>query len=56
MEDESVNLLFAVDQQQYLQGYIPVVLITLEVTTQNLLLPRPMEDSVDLEAALTGPG
>ena len=45
---EAGNVAFTVDQQQYLQGYIPVVLMFLEVTNQNTLgggLP-----------ILTGPG
>ncbi len=45
---ESGEVAFTVDQQQYLQGYIPVVLMFLEATNQNTLgggLP-----------ILTGPG
>lgn len=45
---EAGNVAFTVDQQQYLQGYIPVVLLFLETTNQNTLgggLP-----------ILTGPG
>ena len=32
---ESGNILFTVDQQQYLQGYLPVILMYLEVTNSN---------------------
>ncbi|MGI9613349.1 MAG: sugar ABC transporter substrate-binding protein, partial [Acidimicrobiales bacterium] len=42
------QIAFTVDQQQYLQGYIPIVLMYLEVTNSNTLgggLP-----------ILTGPG
>ncbi len=45
---EAGDVLFTVDQQQYLQGYIPVILMYLEVTNSNTLgggLP-----------ILTGPG
>jgi simple sugar transport system substrate-binding protein len=45
---EAEQVLFTVDQQQYLQGYIPVILLYLEVTNSNTLgggLP-----------ILTGPG
>ena len=45
---EAGEVAFTVDQQQYLQGYIPIVLMFLEVTNQNTLgggLP-----------ILTGPG
>ena len=45
---EAGDVLFTVDQQQYLQGYIPVILMFLEVTNSNTLgggLP-----------ILTGPG
>ncbi|MEM7322892.1 MAG: substrate-binding domain-containing protein [Actinomycetota bacterium] len=45
---EAGDILFTVDQQQYLQGYIPIILMFLEVTNSNTLgggLP-----------ILTGPG
>jgi simple sugar transport system substrate-binding protein len=45
---EAGDIIFTVDQQQYLQGYIPVILMYLEVTNSNTLgggLP-----------ILTGPG
>ena len=29
------TILFTVDQQQYLQGYLPIILLFLEVTNQN---------------------
>ncbi len=47
-EIEAGNIAFTVDQQQYLQGYMPVLLLFLNVTNQNTLgggLP-----------ILTGPG
>lgn len=47
-EIEAGNVAFTVDQQQYLQGYMPVLLLFLNVTNQNTLgggLP-----------VLTGPG
>ena len=41
------NMLFAIDQQQYLQGYLPVVLLTLY--TENL-------NTVANDVIMTGPG
>ena len=41
------DMLFAIDQQQYLQGYLPVVLLTLH--TENL-------NTVANEVIMTGPG
>lgn len=41
------NMLFAIDQQQYLQGYLPVVLLTLYSTNLN---------TVANEVIMTGPG
>lgn len=44
---ESGNMLFAIDQQQYLQGYLPVVLLTLYNTNLNTIA-NPI--------LMTGPG
>jgi simple sugar transport system substrate-binding protein len=41
------NMLFAIDQQQYLQGYLPIVLLTLY--SENL-------NTVGSDVLLTGPG
>ena len=41
------EMLFAIDQQQYLQGYLPVVLLTLYATNLN---------TVANEVIMTGPG
>ncbi|MEJ7761558.1 MAG: sugar ABC transporter substrate-binding protein [Thermomicrobiales bacterium] len=41
------DMLFAVDQQQYLQGYLPIVLLTLNATNLN---------TVANEVIMTGPG
>ena len=41
------DMLFAIDQQQYLQGYLPIVLLTLH--TENL-------NTVANEVIMTGPG
>ncbi len=41
------NMLFAVDQQQYLQGYLPIVLLTLNATNLN---------TIANEVVQTGPG
>ncbi len=41
------EMLFAIDQQQYLQGYLPIVLLTLNATNLN---------TVANEVLLTGPG
>jgi simple sugar transport system substrate-binding protein len=41
------NMLFAIDQQQYLQGYLPVVLLTLYATNLN---------TVANPVIMTGPG
>jgi simple sugar transport system substrate-binding protein len=41
------NMLFAIDQQQYLQGYLPVVLLTLYIENLN---------TVGSKVLLTGPG
>ena len=41
------NMLFAIDQQQYLQGYLPVVLLTLYTTNLN---------TVANPVIMTGPG
>lgn len=57
MKETGSNLQFVIDQQQYLQGYLPVVLITLELTTQSLLIPNILnQTSGEIEAVLTGPG
>jgi simple sugar transport system substrate-binding protein len=45
---EAGDVLFTVDQQQYLQGYIPVILLYLEVTNSNTLGGG--------QPILTGPG
>jgi simple sugar transport system substrate-binding protein len=41
------NMLFAIDQQQYLQGYLPIVLLTLNATNLN---------TVANPVIMTGPG
>jgi simple sugar transport system substrate-binding protein len=41
------NMLFAIDQQQYLQGYLPIVLLTLFSTNLN---------TIANDVLLTGPG
>jgi simple sugar transport system substrate-binding protein len=41
------NMLFAIDQQQYLQGYLPIVLLTLYSTNLN---------TVANPVIMTGPG
>jgi simple sugar transport system substrate-binding protein len=41
------NMLFAIDQQQYLQGYLPIVLMTLYIENLN---------TVGSQVLLTGPG
>lgn len=41
------NMLFAIDQQQYLQGYLPIVLLTLYIENLN---------TVGSKVLLTGPG
>ena len=41
------EMLFAIDQQQYLQGYLPIVLLTLNVTNLN---------TVANPVLMTGPG
>ena len=41
------NMLFAIDQQQYLQGYLPIVLLTLNATNLN---------TIANDVLLTGPG
>lgn len=41
------NMLFAIDQQQYLQGYLPIVLLTLYVENLN---------TVANDVIMTGPG
>ena len=41
------DMLFAVDQQQYLQGYLPIVLLTLNATNLN---------TVANDVIMTGPG
>jgi simple sugar transport system substrate-binding protein len=41
------NMLFAIDQQQYIQGYLPVVLLTLYATNLN---------TVANDVLMTGPG
>jgi simple sugar transport system substrate-binding protein len=41
------NMLFAIDQQQYLQGYLPIVLLTLYIENLN---------TVGSQVLLTGPG
>ena len=40
-------MLFAIDQQQYLQGYLPVMLLTLLATNLN---------TVANDVLMTGPG
>ncbi len=44
---EAGNMLFAIDQQQYLQGYLPVVLLTLYNTNLNTIANPVL---------MTGPG
>ncbi len=44
---ESGNILFAIDQQQYMQGYLPVVLLALYHRNENLLADEILH---------TGPG
>jgi simple sugar transport system substrate-binding protein len=41
------DMLFAVDQQQYLQGYLPIVLLTLYATNLNTIANPVL---------MTGPG
>jgi simple sugar transport system substrate-binding protein len=41
------NMLFAIDQQQYIQGYLPIVLLTLYIENLN---------TVGSQVLLTGPG
>jgi len=41
------NMLFAIDQQQYLQGYLPIVLLTLNATNLNTIANEVLQ---------TGPG
>ena len=41
------NMLFAIDQQQYLQGYLPIVMLTLYVENLN---------TVANPVIMTGPG
>ena len=41
------NILFAIDQQQYLQGYLPIVLLTLLNTNLN---------TIANDVIMTGPG
>jgi simple sugar transport system substrate-binding protein len=59
---ESRQVLFAIDQQQYLQGYLPMLWITLnvqyglkpytaEVTGPNIILPKDAASVVGLSAA-----
>ena len=47
-EIEAGNIAFTVDQQQYLQGYLPVVAMFLQATNQNTIGGG--------NAILTGPG
>src|SRR5436853_6809349 len=44
---KSGNMLFAIDQQQYLQGYLPIVLLTLYRSNLNTIANQVL---------LTGPG
>ena len=41
------NMVFAIDQQQYLQGYLPIVLLTLYNTNLNTIANSVL---------MTGPG
>ena len=41
------NMLFAIDQQQYLQGYLPIVMLTLYVENLN---------TIANDVIMTGPG
>jgi simple sugar transport system substrate-binding protein len=41
------DMLFAIDQQQYLQGYLPIVLLTLNATNLNTIANPVL---------MTGPG
>lgn len=41
------NMLFAIDQQQYLQGYLPIVMLTLNAENLN---------TIGSEVIMTGPG
>ena len=38
------NMLFAIDQQQYLQGYLPIVLLTLYKTNLNTIANAGADD------------
>nr|MBA3449647.1 hypothetical protein [Chloroflexia bacterium] len=44
---ESGDILFAIDSQQYMQGYLPIVLLTLNATNLNTIA-NPV--------VMTGPG
>jgi simple sugar transport system substrate-binding protein len=44
---ESGDILFAIDSQQYMQGYLPIVLLTLNATNLN---------TIANEVLMTGPG
>jgi simple sugar transport system substrate-binding protein len=44
---EAGNMLFAIDQQQYLQGYLPIVMLTLYVENLN---------TIANDVIMTGPG
>ena len=37
-------MLFAIDQQQYLQGYLPIVLLTLNATNLNTIANPVLHD------------
>jgi len=51
---DSGTLLFAIDQQQYLQGYLPVLFHTLYTSTRNLIA-RDYDDQFYQQAVFSGP-
>ena len=40
---EAGEIAFTIDQQQYLQGYLPILLLYLNVTNQNTARRRPAD-------------
>ena len=51
---EETALLFGIDQQQYLQGYVPVALLAIQATTKNALA-KNVQNGIQ-EWIKTGPG
>jgi len=49
------RILFAIDQQQYLQGYLPVIYASLDISTGNSL-PKTYDEVGAQDAVSTGPG